>query len=66
MTSFIFNKVKFSNLPLDAGWGGLAISIFFPTGEPISPHRLRCGPFAVVHYNFMSHCLAAAAISTRE
>jgi len=39
--------------------------IFYPPGEPISQHRLRCGPFAVDHYNFMSHCLVAAAISSR-
>jgi len=26
------------------------IGIFYPSGEPISPHRLRCSPFAVVHY----------------
>jgi hypothetical protein len=27
------------------------IGIFYPSGEPISPHRLRCSPFAVVHYS---------------
>jgi len=42
------------------------IGIFYPSGEPISPHRLRCSPFAVVHYSVMGHFLAAAAISTRE
>jgi hypothetical protein len=42
------------------------IGIFYPTGEPISPHRLRCSPFAVVHYSFMGYFLAAAAILTRE
>jgi len=42
------------------------IGIFYPSGEPISPHRLRCSPFAVVHYSFMGHFLAAAAILTRE
>jgi hypothetical protein len=42
------------------------IGIFYPSGEPISPHRLRCSPFAVVHYSFMGHFLAAAAILIRE
>jgi len=42
------------------------IGIFYPPGEPISPHRLRCSPFAVVHYSFMGHFLAATAILTRE
>jgi hypothetical protein len=27
------------------------IGIFYSSGEPISPHRLRCSPFAVVHYS---------------
>jgi hypothetical protein len=44
----------------------ILIGIFYPKGEPISPHRYRCSPFAVVEYNFMSHCLVAAAISARE
>ena len=42
------------------------IDIFYPPGELISLHRLRCSPFAVVHYSFMGHFLAAAATSTRE
>jgi hypothetical protein len=42
------------------------IGIFYPSGEAISPHRLRRSPFAVVHYSFMGHFLAAAAILTRE
>jgi hypothetical protein len=42
------------------------IGIFYPLGEPISLHRLRCSPFAVVHYSLMGHFLAAAAILTRE
>jgi len=42
------------------------IGIYYPKGEPISLHRLRCSPFAVYKYSFMGHCLAAAAISTRE
>ncbi len=44
----------------------ILIGIFYPSGEPISPHRLRCSPFAVVHYSFMGHFLAAAAILARE
>jgi len=59
MTSFIFNKTNFSNLSI------LFISIFYPSGEPISQHRLRCSPFAVVYYSFMGHFLVAAAISSR-
>jgi hypothetical protein len=39
---------------------------FFPHGEPISPHLLRCGPFAVEDHSFMSRRLASAATSTRE
>jgi hypothetical protein len=35
-------------------------------GEPILPHRLRCNPFAVFQYSFMSHFLVAAAILARE
>jgi len=42
------------------------IGIFYPSGEPISLHRLRCSPFAVDNYSFMSRFLAAAAISARE
>jgi hypothetical protein len=42
------------------------IGIFYPSGEPISLQRLRCGPFAVVHYSFIGHFLAVAAILTRE
>jgi hypothetical protein len=42
------------------------IGVFYPLGEPISPHRLRRSPFAVVYYSFMGHFLAAAAILTRE
>jgi hypothetical protein len=41
-------------------------SIFYLSGEQISPHRLRCSPFAVVHYSFMGHFLAAATIFARE
>jgi len=39
---------------------------FYPTGEPISQHRLRCSPFAVVHYSFMGLRLAATATSVRD
>ena len=42
------------------------IGIFYPAGELISLQRLRCSPLAVVHYSFMGHFLATAAISTRE
>jgi len=52
---FFFNKKFF-----------IFIGIFYPSGESISPHRLRRSPFAVVHYSFMGHFLAAAAILTRE
>jgi len=49
----------------------IIIDIFYPSGaDPtyplILPHRYRCSPFAVVHYSFMGHFLAAAATSTRE
>ncbi len=44
----------------------ILIGIFYPSGEPISLHQLRCSPFAVVHYSFIGHFLAAAAILTRE
>jgi len=42
------------------------IDIFYPSGEPISLQSLRCGPFAVVHYSIMGHCLAFASTSVRE
>jgi len=42
------------------------IGIFYPLGEPISLHQLRCSPFAVVHYSFMGYFLAVAAILARE
>ncbi len=44
----------------------IVIDIFYPSGEPISQHRLRCSSFAVVHYSFMSHFLAATITSVRE
>jgi len=37
-----------------------------PSGEPIWPHPLRCGPFAVPKYSFTARRLAAAATSARE
>jgi hypothetical protein len=30
------------------------VGIFSPSGEPISPHLLCCGPFAVVNHSFMN------------
>ena len=44
----------------------IIIDIFYPSGELISLQSLRCRPFEVVHYVFMGHCLAFAAISVRE
>jgi hypothetical protein len=43
-----------------------SIGIFYPSGEPISLHRLRCSPFAVDHYSFMGCGLAATATSARK
>jgi hypothetical protein len=40
--------------------------IFYPPGEPISPHQLHCGLFAAVNCSFTGHFFADAAISTRE
>jgi hypothetical protein len=44
----------------------IIIGIFYPSGEPISLHLLRCGPFAVDYHSFMGRRLAFAATSTRE
>jgi hypothetical protein len=44
----------------------ILIGIFYPSGEPISPQRLRRSPFVVVYYNFMGCFLAVAAILARE
>jgi hypothetical protein len=55
---FNFKKNNFSNSTK------LFLGIFHPADEPISPHRLRCGPFAVFKYNFLGHCLAS--FNTRE
>jgi len=30
------------------------VGIFYHSGEPISPHLLCCGPFAVVNHSFMN------------
>jgi hypothetical protein len=38
------------------------IGIFYLPGELISPQWFRRSPFAVVHYSFMGHFLAIAAI----
>jgi len=42
------------------------IGIFYPSGEPISPHLLRCGLFAVDDHSFTGPRLASVAISTHE
>jgi len=57
-------KSKIFTLRLKTLFG--IISIFYPSGELISPHLLRCSPLAVVHYSFAGHCLAVTATSTRE
>jgi len=33
------------------------LAIVRPSGKPISPHLLRCEPFAVIDYSFMTHAL---------
>jgi len=33
----------------------LSVGIFYPSGEPISLHLLRCGPIAVDDHSFMGH-----------
>jgi len=42
------------------------IGIFYPSGEPISPHLLRCSLFAVDDHSFTGPRLASVAISTHE
>jgi len=42
------------------------IGILYPSGEPISPHLLRCGLFAVENHSFTGPRLASMAISTHE
>ena len=44
----------------------ILIGIFYPKGEPILPHLLRYGPFAVDDHSFMGRRLASATTSTRE
>jgi hypothetical protein len=34
------------------------VGILYPSGEPISPHLLRCGAFAVDNHSFMRRRLA--------
>ena len=33
----------------------LFIGLFYPGGEPISLHLLRCDPFAVDYHSYMGH-----------
>jgi hypothetical protein len=40
------------------------VGIFSPLGEPILPHLLCCGSFAVDDHSFMARRLASAATST--
>lgn len=42
------------------------IDIFYPSGEPISPHLLRCGLFAVDDHSFTEPRLASVANSSHE
>jgi hypothetical protein len=44
----------------------ISLSSYYPSGEPISPYRLHCSPFAVVYYSFMGYFFVAAAILARE
>jgi len=44
----------------------LYVGIFYLSGEPISLHLLRCGPFAVDYHSFMGQRLASTATPTRE
>jgi hypothetical protein len=44
----------------------IIIGIFYPLGEPILPHLVRCAPFAVDGHSFMDRHLASAVTSTRE
>jgi len=61
---FILPEKQFDNYAFIAI--NITIDIFYPTGEPISLQSLRCGLLAVVHYSFVGHGLAFAAISTRD
>jgi len=42
------------------------VGIFYPSGEPISLHLLRCGPIAVDDHSFMARRLPYTATLTRE
>ncbi|HEM49137.1 MAG TPA: hypothetical protein ENO27_02890 [Caldithrix sp.] len=42
------------------------IGIFYPEGEPISAHLLRCCGFAVDNHSFTRRRLVTGQISTRE
>ncbi len=44
----------------------IIIDILYPSGERISQHLLRCGPFGVDNHTFMGRRLESAATSTRE
>jgi hypothetical protein len=44
----------------------IIINIFYPPGEPISRHRLRCSLFNVDHYAFTGRFLAATITSARK
>jgi len=33
----------------------ICIGVFYPSGEPISQHLLRCDPFAVDNHSGMGH-----------
>jgi hypothetical protein len=44
----------------------IPIAGFYPTGEPISLHRLRRSPLAVDSYSFAAYFLPATVISTRK
>ena len=57
MTKFSLKTIKSPNILIVAGWGRLAIDIFYLTGEPISPHLLRRDLFAVYKYSFIGHSL---------
>jgi len=48
-------KIYFLNFLLVEGWGRSAIGIFYPSGEPILLHLLRCDPFAVDDHSCMGH-----------
>jgi len=61
----LFSRYRLSPQLLDRETGEILKNVD-PSGQPIRPHPLRCGPFAVPSYSFMARRLAAAATSTRE